>query len=110
MARYGVTQLRPYFSPPGGARSPALLATLGSLGYSTTVLWDVDPLDWKPPDDGGPSAEEIATRVLDRIQAGSIVLLHLGGWNTLAALPAIVDGLTARGLRAVTIAELLDDE
>jgi peptidoglycan/xylan/chitin deacetylase (PgdA/CDA1 family) len=107
MARYGVTQLGPYFSPPGGAWSPALLATLGSLGYSTSVLWDVDPLDWKPPADGGPSAAEVAARVLDRVQGGSIILLHLGGWNTLPALPAILDGLTARGLRPVTVAELL---
>lgn len=65
MARYGVTQLGPYFSPPGGAWSPPLLATLGSLGYSTSVLWDVDPLDWKPPGEGGPSAAQVATRVLE---------------------------------------------
>lgn len=102
LSRYGVSDLRPYFSPPGGARSPAV-PELGSLGYSTTVLWDVDPLDWKPPADGGPSAEEVAARVLTRVQGGSIVLLHLGGWNTLPALPAIIDGLAARGLRPVTV-------
>lgn len=107
LARYGAPDLRPYFSPPGGAWSPQLLDTLGSLGYSTTVLWDVDPLDWKPPAAGGPSADEVAARVLDRVAGGSIVLLHLGGWNTLAALPAIIDGLTSRGLRPVTVAELL---
>lgn len=107
MARYGITELGPSFSPPGGAWSPALLEALGSLGYSTTVLWDVDPLDWQPPADGGPSAEEVAARVLEPVQGGSIVLLHLGGWNTLPALPAIIDGLAARGLRPVTVAELL---
>lgn len=107
LARYGAPDLRPYFSPPGGARSAAILDTLGSLGYATTVLWDVDPLDWKPPPDGGPSAEEVAARVLEHVQGGSIVLLHLGGWNTLPALPAIIDGLTARGYRPVMVAELL---
>lgn len=107
LARYGAPDLRPYFSPPGGARSAAVLEMLGSLGYSTSVLWDVDPLDWKPPADGGPSAEEVAARVLAKVQGGSIVLLHLGGWNTLPALPAIIDGLAQRGLHPVTIAELL---
>lgn len=107
LARYGAPDLRPYFSPPGGARSPAMLYALGSLGYSTSVLWDVDPLDWKLPADGGPSSDEVVARVLDRVQGGSIVLMHLGGWNTLPALPAILDGLAARGLRPVTVAELL---
>lgn len=79
MARYGIAELGPYFSPPGGAWSPALLEALGSLGYSSTVLWDVDPLDWQPPAEGGPSAEEVAARVLEPVQGGSIVLLHLGG-------------------------------
>lgn len=107
LARYGISELGPYFSPAGGAWDPPLLAVLGSLGYPTTVLWDVDPLDWQPPADGGPSAEEVASRVLGSVQGGSIVLLHLGGWNTLPALPAIIDGLAARGLRPVTVAELL---
>lgn len=107
LAGYGAPDLRPYFSPPGGAWSPELLDTLGSLGYSRTVLWDVDPLDWKPPVDGRPSAAEVAARVLDHIQGGSIVLLHLGGFNTLPALPDIIGGLAARGYRPVTVAELL---
>jgi peptidoglycan-N-acetylglucosamine deacetylase len=107
LARYGVDRLTPYFSPGGGSRSPEVLEMLGSLGYDTTVLWDVDPIDWLPPEDGGPSPEELARRVLDGVQGGSIVLLHLGGWNTLPALPAIIEGLEASDLRPVTIAELL---
>lgn len=108
MAGYGVAELGPYFSPPGGAWSPELLSVLGRLGYPVSVLWDVDPLDWLPPDEGGPTAEEVAARVLRDVQGGSIVLLHLGGWNTRPALPAIIDGLAERGLRPVTIAELLE--
>ncbi|MDP9467839.1 MAG: polysaccharide deacetylase family protein [Chloroflexota bacterium] len=110
LARYGVTDLRPYFSPAGGARNAAVLDMLGSLGYPISVLWDVDPLDWKPEADGGPSAEQVAARVLDRVQGGSIVLLHLGGWNTLPALPAIIDGLAERGLQPVTVSQLLTED
>jgi peptidoglycan/xylan/chitin deacetylase (PgdA/CDA1 family) len=110
IGRYVDEDLRPYFSPPGGAWSPEALAILGRLGYATSVLWDVDPLDWLPPADGGPSTAEIVDRVLGKVQGGSIVLLHLGGWNTAEALPAILDGLTERGLRTVTVADLLNGD
>jgi peptidoglycan/xylan/chitin deacetylase (PgdA/CDA1 family) len=45
--------------------------------------------------------------VLANAHGGSIVLLHLGGYHTLEALPGILDGLAARGLRAVTLTEML---
>lgn len=107
LARYGVASLRPYFSPAGGDRNAAVLEMLGSLGYPFSIIWDVDPLDWKPEADGGPTAEQVASRVLDGVRGGSIVLLHLGGWNTLPALPAIIDGLAERNLQPVTVADLL---
>jgi peptidoglycan-N-acetylglucosamine deacetylase len=110
IGEYTTTDLHPYFSPPGGALSPVALEVLGRLGYTTSVLWDVDPLDWMPPAAGGPSADEIVDRVLGNVQGGSMVLLHLGGWNTAAALPRILDGLAARGYRTVTVADLLVEE
>lgn len=108
IGEHATADLRPYFSPPGGAWSPTALEILGRLGYTTSVLWDVDPLDWMPPADGGPTADQIVDRVLGDIQGGSIVLLHLGGWNTAEALPRILDGLAERGYRTVTVADLLE--
>ena len=63
-----------------------------------TVMWDVDAIDWRPVSDGGPTADDLVTKVVGRAQGGSIVLMHLGGYNTLAALPRIVAGLRERGL------------
>jgi hypothetical protein len=37
----------------------------------------------------------------------SIVLMHLGGWNTLQALPRLVDGLGRAGLVPITLATML---
>ena len=71
-------------------------------------MWDIDTIDWRPTSDGGPTALEIEAKVLSRVQGGSIVLMHLGGYNTRAALPAIVDGLRAKGLEPVTLTELVD--
>jgi hypothetical protein len=34
--------------------------------------------------------------------------MHLGGWNTLDALPDILAGLRERGLEPVTLSEMFD--
>ena len=67
-----------------------------------TVTWDVDPRDWEQADAG-----LIADHVLLESFPGSVVLLHEGGKDTLAALPAIVLGLRRRGLIPVTLSGLL---
>jgi peptidoglycan/xylan/chitin deacetylase (PgdA/CDA1 family) len=73
-------------------------------------MWDVDTIDWRPikNDPPGPTADQIVTKVLDRVQGGTIVLMHLGGYETFEALPRIVDGLRAGGFDLVTLDELLD--
>jgi hypothetical protein len=38
--------------------------------------------------------------------AGSIVLMHLAGYNTAAALPSIIDGIRTRGFELVTVSKL----
>jgi peptidoglycan-N-acetylglucosamine deacetylase len=61
------------------------------------VLWTVDADDWRP----GVTSEQIVARVLGAVRPGAIVLLHDGGGDrsaTLAALPAIIDGLRRLGL------------
>ncbi len=98
---------KPLFRPPFGAQDADVRAAVGGAGWSYMVMWDVDTVDWKATDQGGPTADDIVAKVLARAQGGSIVLLHLGGPNTLAALPRIVDGLRARGLEPVTLADML---
>jgi len=71
-------------------------------------MWDVDTIDWKPIVEGGPSAEQIATKVVSRAVDGSIVLMHLGGYETLDALEIMVPALRERGLLLTTISDLLN--
>jgi peptidoglycan/xylan/chitin deacetylase (PgdA/CDA1 family) len=92
------------FRPPYGAYDAAVLRIARSLGLAT-VMWNVDPTDWARP---GTAA--ILHRVLAQVQPGSIVISHDGGGprgQTLAAYPAIIAALRARGFRIVTIPELL---
>jgi peptidoglycan/xylan/chitin deacetylase (PgdA/CDA1 family) len=105
--RYADQSPRPLFRPPYGAWDADVLSGAGAAGYRWTVMWDVDTIDWKPIADGGPSAEQIVAKVLDRAQGGSIVLMHLGGYETLRALPGIVSGLRADGYQLVTLQTLL---
>jgi peptidoglycan/xylan/chitin deacetylase (PgdA/CDA1 family) len=70
-------------------------------------MWDIDTIDWRPEEDGGPTASDMVDKVVSRAQGGSIVLMHLGGFNTFEALPAMLAGLRAKGLEPVTLGEML---
>ncbi len=97
---------RPWFRPPFGAWTSAVRTGVGAAGWPYLVMWDIDTIDWKPVADGGPTTDAMVRKVLDNAQGGSIVLMHLGGYNTLAALPRIIDGLSARGYQFATIGEM----
>jgi peptidoglycan/xylan/chitin deacetylase (PgdA/CDA1 family) len=101
---------RPFLRPPYGAHSSATRDAVGAAGWAYVVMWDVDATDWRPESDGGPTTDEIRSKVLSRAQGGSIVAMNLGGDHTLEALPGIVEGLRARGLEPVTLHRLLGVE
>jgi peptidoglycan/xylan/chitin deacetylase (PgdA/CDA1 family) len=99
---------RPLFRPPYGAWDSDVLAGAGAAGYRWTVMWDLDTIDWKPISDGGPSAAQIAARVVGNAVNGSNVLFHLGGYETLDSLRLIIPGLRDRGFTLTSISDLLD--
>jgi peptidoglycan/xylan/chitin deacetylase (PgdA/CDA1 family) len=70
-------------------------------------MWDVDTADWQPPEEGGPTAAEIVAKVAATVQGGSIVIMHLGGYNTFEALPGVVATVREHGLTPVKVSELL---
>jgi peptidoglycan/xylan/chitin deacetylase (PgdA/CDA1 family) len=109
IAGYCSQDLRPFFRPPNGGYDADVLAAVGAYGYRYTVIWDVDTIDWRPigNDPPGPTADEIVEKVVDRAQGGSIVLMHLGGYETYHALPRVVAGLRDLGFVLVTLDELV---
>jgi peptidoglycan/xylan/chitin deacetylase (PgdA/CDA1 family) len=98
----------PYWRPPYGAYSQAVLNAAASVGYTKTMLWDVDTIDWKPISDGGPTALQISSKVVANAGNGSIVLMHLGGYETLEALRLMVPGLRHRGFLLTSISDQFD--
>jgi peptidoglycan/xylan/chitin deacetylase (PgdA/CDA1 family) len=101
---------QPYWRPPYGSTNAGVIAAAASVGYTKTFLWDIDTIDWKPESDGGPTAQQIAAKVITNAQAGSNVLFHIGGYNTLAAIRSIVPGLRERGLVVTSLSDLLDGQ
>lgn len=83
-----------YLRPPYGSTDANTRNYAAELGY-TTVLWDVDPQDWRRP-----GTEEIADHVLSHVFPGAIVLMHDGGGDrtqSVAALEIILRELSAKG-------------
>ncbi len=70
-------------------------------GYPLVLGFDVDPLDYQDP-----GAAAVASRTLSAVKAGSVVSLHFGHAGTVAAVPAVLDGLAAKGLVPVTASQL----
>ncbi|MDX6516049.1 MAG: hypothetical protein QOH73_1715 [Gaiellaceae bacterium] len=108
------TGVRPsYWRAPYLERNDHLLELIAPLGLREVELSIVTA-------DYAQSAEQTCDDVLGRIQPGDIVALHDGRnrrdgptdslptrENTVAAVALILDGLAERGLRCVTVTELL---
>lgn len=88
------------FAPPYGEWNKEVVAVAGELGYRT-IMWSVDTVDWERP-----PADVIVERALANIQPGWIVLMH-PTQPTAEALPRILKGLKEKGLKPVTVSELL---
>lgn len=95
------------FRPPFGKRLIGLPRAVDRAGYRM-VTWDVaDDIS------GHRSSDAYAKDIVDRARAGSIILIHpmyRGNAVERAAIPAILDGLAAKGLKVVTVSALLEQE
>jgi peptidoglycan/xylan/chitin deacetylase (PgdA/CDA1 family) len=88
--------------PPYGALSePQRRMVHADYGYKT-ILWDVDPEDWKYRD-----AARVEREIVGRTRAGSIILSHDIHKTTIDAMPSTIEALSAKGFKFVTVSELL---
>ncbi|MEU6659695.1 polysaccharide deacetylase family protein [Streptomyces sp. NPDC046821] len=92
-----------WFRPSRAPRASALVERVArEAGYPHVLSYDVDSLDYT-----SPGAAAVTRNVTSKIRAGSVVSLHFGYADTVAALPALLEDLDRRGLTAVTTTELL---
>jgi peptidoglycan/xylan/chitin deacetylase (PgdA/CDA1 family) len=101
VGRAAGVRMRTMRPPYGGLLQRQRELVFSEFGYPT-ILWAVDPLDWKRP---GPSV--VTSRILTATKAGSIILAHDLHAPTVDAMPATIDGLLHRGFKFVTVSQLL---
>lgn len=92
---------KPWMRMPFGARNERVWNVVSGEGY-TSVFWSLDSGDWL----ADATTASVRNRVLERTTNGGVVVHHCAANQTAEALPAIVEGLQARGHRIVTVSSL----
>ena len=101
VTRAAGVRMRTMRPPYGGLLQNQRQLVHREFGYPT-ILWSVDPLDWKRP-----GASVITSRILENTAPGGIVLAHDLHAQTVDAKPSTLDGLLRRGFQFVTVSQLI---
>jgi peptidoglycan/xylan/chitin deacetylase (PgdA/CDA1 family) len=98
--------VKPFWRAPYGVSNLTVRIWAAQVGYTKHVKWDIDTIDWKPIANGGPTARSMTLKVVNGARSGSVVLMHLGGYETADALQAMIDGLRSRGYLLTTLSDM----
>ena len=92
------------FRLPAGLYDDLTLSVIAWQGLYT-IQWDVETGDPDPTID----AERMNWAVQNRVQNGSIIIMHANGrgWHTAEALPQMIEYLQRNGYTLVTVSQLL---
>lgn len=92
------------FRLPAGLYDDLTLSVVAWNGLYT-IQWDLETGDPDPTID----AERMNWAVRERVQNGSIIIMHANGrgWHTAEALPQMIEYLQAQGYTLVTVSQLL---
>lgn len=88
--------------PPYGATNVSLNKRLNEQFGLKVILWSVDPLDWKYR-----NSNRVYSSIIQNTRPGAIILAHDIHATTVAAMPATLDALLAKGYKFVTVSELI---
>jgi peptidoglycan/xylan/chitin deacetylase (PgdA/CDA1 family) len=95
---YRMTNLRP---PYGAYTERVREVAFNGHGYDT-IMWSVDPLDWKRP-----GAEVVRRRMVEGATPGGILLAHDIHPGTIDAMPGTIKDLKGKGYGFATVSQLL---
>lgn len=93
------------YRPPGGATNARMKQWFYDEYGLSTILWSVDPNDWKRP-----GVSVVTQRLVNGAHPGAILLAHDLHAPTVDAMPGTLDALLAKGYRFVTVSQLLNME
>ncbi|MFZ3086373.1 MAG: polysaccharide deacetylase family protein, partial [Candidatus Hydromicrobium sp.] len=96
------------FRPPYGEYDKRILRILKEERYPYTILWTVDSYDWAEELNGVKITKDyLVNRVLNKASDNGIILMHVGGYETIHALPEIITGLRSKGYELVKVNDML---
>jgi peptidoglycan-N-acetylglucosamine deacetylase len=93
------------FRPPYGAFTARQKEWAHREFGLPSILWSVDPLDWKIR-----NTAHVSNALIRGASNGGILLAHDIHPTTVAAIPSVVDTLSARGFQFVTMGQLINME
>lgn len=99
VANYRAHLMRP---PYGAVNAHIKELANAEFGY-TTILWSVDPQDWRRP-----GVSVVTSRLVNGAHKGAILLTHDIHPPTITAMPGTLDQLLAKGFQFVTVSQLLN--
>ena len=92
-----------YRGPYGEYNDTVIKAAKDSSHIS--IQWDIDSLDYN-----GLTGEQMWERIGEKLEKGSIILMHNGTENTALSLDMIINNIKKKGYNLVTVSELIYKE
>jgi len=106
-AAIGVGSIKPLFRLPSPDETQPPLwiyPAMKQLGYTEMVLANFDSNDWAEPP---PPVDGMVSCIVDQVEPGDIISFHVGPEVTPQALPALIDGLEAKGYLLVNLEQIM---
>ncbi|MCO6558039.1 MAG: polysaccharide deacetylase family protein [Bifidobacterium sp.] len=91
-----------FVRPPHGAVDEESRKCIGEQTGAAVAVYGVDSYDWSK----GATSSTLTRKIMSQIEPGAIVLMHDIHSHTVAAVPDVIEQLTKKGYRFVTIPEL----
>ncbi|MCP8616475.1 polysaccharide deacetylase family protein [Salirhabdus salicampi] len=100
----GITGKKPkLFAPPAGSFNEEVVKVVDNFEMET-ILWTVDTVDWKKP-----SKRAMINRVMKKVDAGSIILMHPTE-VTKKALQELILNIKQKEYKMSTVSQLLTEK
>lgn len=100
----GTLGIKPkWFAPPSGSFNQVTVNVADQLGMKT-ILWTVDTVDWKKP-----AASEMVSRVVSKVENGSMILMHPTK-PVAEGLESMITEIQAKGYQLGTVSNLMSEK
>lgn len=88
--------------PPYGNTNKKLNDRIFRENSLPVIIWSLDTMDWKHP-----GRDEIVKRAVDKAVPGTVILCHDIHYDTVEAIPILIEKLQAKGFMFKTVSELI---